>query len=142
MSVQGLSKPSTFPLGVNAGPQCGVGRRGPTPSAAVLESSEGPESPESRWRNRLDHNCDQSGQPGRLSAANQLSTLTWNQALEEGQKEVGRRYLEEVLAKYDGRVADAASHAGVEHESFYRLLRRFGVELDGARGKRGQSRDE
>jgi two-component system response regulator HydG len=66
-----------------------------------------------------------------------LSALTWNQALEEGQKEVARRYLEEVLSKYDGRVAEAAAHAGIERESFYRLLRRFGVELDGPRTRRG-----
>lgn len=71
-----------------------------------------------------------------------LAALTWNQALEEGQKEVARRYLEEVLSMHDGRVAEAAAHAGVERESFYRLLRRFDVELDGPRAKRRPQRED
>ena len=65
-----------------------------------------------------------------------LSTLTWNQAIERGRDEVAKRYLEEVLRKHEGRVADAAQHAGVERESFYRLMRRYGVEQDLGR-KRG-----
>lgn len=68
-----------------------------------------------------------------------LSTLTWNQALERGRDELAKRYLEEVLRKHDGRVADAAQHAGVERESFYRLMRRYGVEHDPGRS-RGQGR--
>lgn len=65
-----------------------------------------------------------------------LSTLTWNQALERGRDEFAKRYLEEVLCQHEGRVADAAQHAGVERESFYRLMRRYGVEPDIGR-KRG-----
>jgi two-component system response regulator HydG len=65
-----------------------------------------------------------------------LASLTWNQALERGRDEVARRYLEDVLRKYDGRVAEAAAHAGVERESFYRLMRRYGVEADVQRTKR------
>jgi two-component system response regulator HydG len=68
-----------------------------------------------------------------------LSTLTWNQALERGRDEIAKRYLEEVLRKYDGRVTDAAQHAGVERESFYRLMRRYGVDPDGGR-KRSPTR--
>lgn len=65
-----------------------------------------------------------------------LTALTWTQAVERGREEVARRYLEEVLRKYDGRVADAAAHAGVERESFYRLMRRFGVDPDAYRFRR------
>lgn len=76
------------------------------------------------------------------SADLNLSALTWNRALEEGQKEVARRYLIAILSRYEGRVTEAAAHAGVERESLYRLLRRFGVELDGPRTKRGSQPDD
>ena len=66
-----------------------------------------------------------------------LTSLTWTQAIEKGREEVARRYLEEVLRKYDGRVAEAAAHAGVERESFYRLMRRYGVDADIRRSRRG-----
>jgi two-component system response regulator HydG len=60
-----------------------------------------------------------------------LATLTWADAVDKGRADVGRRYLEAVLRKFDGQVAGAAAHAGVERESFYRLMRRFGVVADG-----------
>ena len=66
-----------------------------------------------------------------------LASLTWTEALDRGREEVARHYLEEVLRKHHGRVADAAAHAGIERESFYRLMRRFGVEADATRPKRG-----
>jgi two-component system response regulator HydG len=66
-----------------------------------------------------------------------LASLTWTQALEKGREETARRYLEEVLSKYEGRVADAAAHAQVERESFYRLMRRFNVDPDAYRSKHG-----
>ncbi len=34
------------------------------------------------------------------------------------------------MDRFGGRVADAAAHAGIERESFYRLLRRYGVRAD------------
>ncbi len=66
-----------------------------------------------------------------------LVSLKWTEALEKGREEIARRYLEEVLRKYDGRVTDAAAHADVERESFYRLMRRYGVEGDTSRNRRG-----
>ncbi len=77
-----------------------------------------------------------SNQTLSASVTMDLVSLTWLQALERGREEIARRYLEEVLRKYDGRVTDAAAHAGVERESFYRLMRRYGVEADTSRGKR------
>jgi two-component system response regulator HydG len=59
-----------------------------------------------------------------------LADLTWSEAVEQGQIATARSYLVEVLRRHGGRVSDAAAHAGVERESFYRLLRRFGVEPD------------
>jgi transcriptional regulator of acetoin/glycerol metabolism len=39
------------------------------------------------------------------------------------------------MERFDGRVAEAAGHSGIERESFYRLLRRYGVRQDhGGRG--------
>jgi two-component system response regulator HydG len=59
-----------------------------------------------------------------------LAALSWSEAVERGRIATARSYLEEVLKRHGGRVADAAAHAGVERESFYRLLRRYGVEPD------------
>jgi two-component system response regulator HydG len=64
-----------------------------------------------------------------------LADLTWSEAVEQGRILTARSYLEEVLRRHEGRVSDAAAHAGVERESFYRLLRRFGVD-PGTRGGR------
>jgi DNA-binding NtrC family response regulator len=60
-----------------------------------------------------------------------LVSKKWHEAIDLGRKEAGRQYLQAVLKRFGGRVADAALHAGVERESFYRLLRRYGVQLDG-----------
>ena len=59
-----------------------------------------------------------------------LSVLTWSEAQEQGRREVARRYLKQVLREHDGQVGEAAAHAGVERESFYRLLRRYGIQPD------------
>ncbi len=64
----------------------------------------------------------------RRDDADDLSALPWAEALELGQKEAGKKYVETVLRRFRGQVADAATHAGVERESFYRLMRRFGVD--------------
>lgn len=60
--------------------------------------------------------------------AGALGTLPWGEAMERGRRDLGRAYLQEVLERHDGNVAAAAEHAGVERESFYRLLRRYEVE--------------
>jgi len=58
----------------------------------------------------------------------ELSAGTWSHALELGRARAGTRYLQAVLRRSDGNVAQAAAHAGVERESFYRLLRKHGVD--------------
>jgi len=64
-----------------------------------------------------------------------LGTLSWAEAQQRGRREIARRYLQEVLRRHDGHVGEAAAHAGVERESFYRLLRRYGIEPDEHRGR-------
>jgi two-component system response regulator HydG len=60
-----------------------------------------------------------------------LASMKWHDAIELGRREAGRQYLQAVLERCGGRIAEAALHAGVERESFYRLLRRYGVPLEG-----------
>jgi DNA-binding NtrC family response regulator len=63
-----------------------------------------------------------------------LADMKWQEAIEFGRREVARQYLHAVIQRYNGRVAEAALHAGIERESFYRLLRKFSVLLDGTVG--------
>lgn len=71
---------------------------------------------------------------GRGSADGGLASLPWAEALEKGRADVGRAYLEAVLRRFDGQIAEAAMHAGVERESFYRLLRKYGIDAAAFRG--------
>jgi two-component system response regulator HydG len=58
-----------------------------------------------------------------------FASLPWQEAMDQARDEAARRYLLAVL-KRAGKVAAAAQHAGVERESFYRLLRKHGVRPD------------
>lgn len=60
--------------------------------------------------------------------------MPYRDALEAARKSASRRYLMAALRRFEGNVAAAAEHAGVERESFYRLLRRFGLSADAFRG--------
>jgi two-component system response regulator HydG len=46
-----------------------------------------------------------------------------------------------VLRRHGGNVAEAAAHAGVERESYYRLLRRFGAKVDERRASEPPAAD-
>ena len=59
-----------------------------------------------------------------------FASLPWQEAIDQAREEAARRYLSAVLKRRGGKVAAAAQHAGVERESFYRLLRKHGVRLD------------
>jgi two-component system, NtrC family, response regulator HydG len=61
-----------------------------------------------------------------------LSEMSWSEALDQARADAARRYLEEVLRRHGGKVAEAAAQAGIERESFYRLMRRYGVSADEA----------
>ena len=60
----------------------------------------------------------------------ELRSLTWAKAQERGRLDTARGYLEDVLREHQGLVTPAAAHAGVERESFYRLLRRYRIDPD------------
>jgi len=71
----------------------------------------------------------QLSEPPPIGSGVDLAALSWNDALNEARASAARYYLEEVLRRHDGNVANAAAHAGVERESYYRLLRRFGARV-------------
>lgn len=62
------------------------------------------------------------------NAADDLTEKNWQDAMETAKELAAPRYLEALLRKNDGNVSAAARIAGVERESFYRLMRRYGVE--------------
>lgn len=64
-----------------------------------------------------------------------LAELSYQSAMETAREEATRRYLTDVLQRFSGRVAAAAEHAGIERESFYRLLRKHGIDLEPFRGR-------
>ncbi len=63
--------------------------------------------------------------------ASSLTSMKWQEAIDFCRRDGGRRYLKAVLERYDGHIAEAAAHSGVERESFYRLLRKYGVQHNG-----------
>lgn len=64
---------------------------------------------------------------GNAFGAIDLSSMSYTQALEAAREDATRRYVEAVLRRTQGRVVQAAEIAGIERESFYRLLRRYGI---------------
>jgi len=80
----------------------------------------------------------QSVSPLRLTSASDvdLAQLSYRDAVDASREETNRRYLEAVMRRFRGDVSKAASHAGVERESFYRLLRRCGISADDFREER------
>jgi two-component system response regulator HydG len=76
--------------------------------------------------------------PLRLTSASDvdLADLTYREAVDASREETNRRYLEAVLRRFQGDVVAAAAHAGVERESFYRLLRRCGLSAEEFRAGR------
>jgi two-component system response regulator HydG len=80
----------------------------------------------------------QGASPLRLTSASDvdLAQLSYREAVDASREETNRRYLEAVLRRFRGDVSAAATHAGVERESFYRLLRRCGLSADDFREER------
>ena len=77
----------------------------------------------------------------RLENDEELGRLTYREAVDASRVETNRRYLDAVLRRYRGDVSAAAEHAGIERESFYRLLRRAGLSAEEFRDH-GGSADE
>lgn len=62
-----------------------------------------------------------------------LSARPLSEALDVARDEASRAYLASVLERFCGNVPAAAAHAGVERESFYRLLRKHGLRAEAYR---------
>ncbi len=67
----------------------------------------------------------------------ELGRLTYREAVDTSRVETNRRYLEAVLRRFRGDVSAAAEHAGIERESFYRLMRRAGLSAEEFRDNSG-----
>jgi len=93
--------------------------------------ADGPEIPSAC----LPEEVRDAGQTGGLAGAD-LATMTYREAADASRDEATRRYLSAVLARFGGDVGEAAKHAGVERESFYRMLRRAGLSAGEFRGER------
>lgn len=59
---------------------------------------------------------------------------SYRDAIRAGREKSARRYLQEILRASRGNVTRAAMRAGLERESFYRLLRRYEIRPDDYRG--------
>lgn len=69
-----------------------------------------------------------------LGEDDELVALTWQQAADRARDHMAPEYLRAVLSAAQGNVAAAAAAAGIERESLYRLLRKYGVRADDFRG--------
>jgi two-component system response regulator HydG len=83
----------------------------------------------------IGHLPPQLSEPPPVGSGTDLAALSWNDALTEARAGAARYYLEEVLRRHGGNVAGAAAHAGVERESYYRLLRRYGAKVKDEDGR-------
>ncbi|MEZ4390979.1 MAG: sigma-54 dependent transcriptional regulator [Polyangiales bacterium] len=68
--------------------------------------------------------------PSPGGALREVSEMTYREAVDLARDAGTRRYLEAVLARHHGNVTAAAAQAGVERESFHRLLRRHGLRAE------------
>ncbi|NLW49638.1 MAG: sigma-54-dependent Fis family transcriptional regulator [Candidatus Brocadiaceae bacterium] len=62
-----------------------------------------------------------------------VAALSYRDAMDRASASFQRQYLVEVLKRAGGNVTRAAEHAGIERESFHRLLRKCGVQADDVR---------
>ncbi|HOX38858.1 MAG TPA: sigma-54 dependent transcriptional regulator [Candidatus Brocadiia bacterium] len=64
-----------------------------------------------------------------------LTELSYREAMDRLTQEAQRNYILEVLRINDGNVTNAAQHAGIERESFHRLMRKCNIKADDVRKK-------
>jgi two-component system, NtrC family, response regulator HydG len=62
-----------------------------------------------------------------------LADMTLQQASDAARDSANLRYIESVLRRFEGDVGAAAAHAGIERESLYRLMRRYGLSAQSFR---------
>lgn len=64
----------------------------------------------------------------RPGAVGDLAALSYREMLVVTRDRSTREYLQALLNSFAGNVSRAAAHAGIERESFYRLLKRYGLD--------------
>ena len=64
-----------------------------------------------------------------------LTSLTYREVLAAGRERTTRDYLVALLAAVGGNVTQAAERAGVERETFHRLLKRHGIRAEDFRSR-------
>jgi transcriptional regulator with GAF, ATPase, and Fis domain len=62
-----------------------------------------------------------------------MAVLPYKDAMDHINSQGQRQYLTEVLRRCGGNVTKAARHAGIERESFHRLMRKCGINADDIR---------
>ncbi len=62
-----------------------------------------------------------------------LAVLPYREAMDKMNLDCQRDYLMAVLKRFGGNVTHAANHAGIERESFHRLMRKCGITSDDAK---------
>jgi len=67
-----------------------------------------------------------------------LASLPYREATDRASEHFQRHYLTEVLRRCGGNVTRAAEQAGIERESFHRLMRKCGVQADDIRRQRAR----
>lgn len=71
------------------------------------------------------------GQPIRAGQdEDPMTELPYREAMDRMSTNCQRQYLVEVLKKYGGNVTKAAEHAGIERESFHRLMRKCDIRSE------------
>ncbi len=68
--------------------------------------------------------------PPAVPSGRSLADMTYREVIDTAQHEAARRYLEALLKLHRGNVSAAALHAGIERESFHRLLRRHDLRAE------------
>lgn len=64
-----------------------------------------------------------------------LTSLTYREVLAAGRQRATREYLVALMTEVVGNVTHAAERAGVERETFHRLLKRYGVRAEDFRSR-------
>ena len=81
---------------------------------------------------------DEALAPEDASMDERLVDLSLREALAASRHVTSKRYVMAVLRRFRGDVAAAADHADIERESFYRLMRRYGLSASEFRKSGGQ----
>ena len=71
-----------------------------------------------------------------------LGDMPYRDAMDRISEEGQRQYLTEMLLKCEGNVTRAAERAGIERESFHRLMRKCGVQAEEIRRRLAGAGDE